>query len=327
MTQGLLQLPTTGTVSGLQNNQDANAALAALAGMVQGGAAPTPASTGLAATAGLLWHDTANNQIKLRDQADAAWMPFLFVDETNKLVRPPIPGALFGFTLSNDGVAPTTKLDIAAGFATDDGFAAVISKPSGTLAIDCTLTGAGGLDSGALAASTWYHAFAIAKPDGTSAGFASASLSPTLPTGYLYKRRLGSFRTDASAHILAFTQNGDEFMWSVTAADASGVAVGTTAVLQTLTVPPGLKVNALFHCFISGNGVDLLITSPDENDQSLTGNLRSLSVTNVAGSITASDFNKRTNTSGQIRLRADAASASVSIGTYGWIDTRGRFSA
>src|SRR5258708_32417688 len=98
MTQGLLQLATTGTVSGLQNNQAANTALAALAGMIQGGSAPTPASTGLASTAGVWWHDTTNNQIKLRDQADANWMPFFFVGETNTTITPIVRGAIAGGT-------------------------------------------------------------------------------------------------------------------------------------------------------------------------------------------------------------------------------------
>jgi hypothetical protein len=100
MAQGLLQLPTTGTVSGLQNSQDANAAFAALAGMVQGGSAPTPASTGLASTAGVWWHDTTNNQIKVRDQADANWILIAAVDETNKLWVPVFNGQVLGVALA-----------------------------------------------------------------------------------------------------------------------------------------------------------------------------------------------------------------------------------
>ena len=94
---GLLQLATTGTVSGLQNNQAANSALAALAGMIQGGSAPTPASTGLASTAGVWWHDTTNNQVKLRDQADANWLPVASLDETNRALMVLLRSYLAGF--------------------------------------------------------------------------------------------------------------------------------------------------------------------------------------------------------------------------------------
>ena len=77
-----LKLPTSGTVTGLENNLDANAALAALATANQGTSAPTTSSTGLSTTAGLLWHDSANNALKLRNQADTAWITLLRINET-----------------------------------------------------------------------------------------------------------------------------------------------------------------------------------------------------------------------------------------------------
>src|SRR5260221_7622465 len=232
MTQSLLQLATASSVSGLQNNQDANTVLAARAGMIQGGSAPTPASTGLASTAGVWWHDTTNNQVKLRDQADANWMPVGSVDETNKLVLLLLRSYLAGLTLSNDGTAPNTKIDVAAGVCADDTNAAMISLPSGG-AIDCTIAGANGLDTGSLAASTWYHAFAISKPGGSSpALLASTSLaSPAFPSGYTLKRRIGSFKTDATAHILGFVQHGDEFWWSSPPLDMTNVACSAPAAL------------------------------------------------------------------------------------------------
>src|SRR6202140_1395451 len=112
---GLLQLATTGTVSGLQNNQAANTALAALAGMIQGGSAPTPASTGLASTAGVWWHDTTNNQIKLRDQADANWILVAAVEEPNKGLMWRLRSYLAGLTLSNDSVSSNSVIDVRAG--------------------------------------------------------------------------------------------------------------------------------------------------------------------------------------------------------------------
>src|SRR5579883_2905907 len=81
-----LQWAVTGTVSGLQNNQQGNSIAAALATASQGASAPTAASTGLSATSGLFWHDTSANLLKLRDQADTAWMAYAAVDETNKQV-------------------------------------------------------------------------------------------------------------------------------------------------------------------------------------------------------------------------------------------------
>jgi hypothetical protein len=327
MAQGLLQLPTTGTVSGLQNNQDANAALAALAAMVQGGSAPTPASTGLASTAGVLWHDTTNNQIKLRDQADSTWMPCATVDETNKLVLLLLRSYLAGLTLANDGTAPNTKIDVAAGVCADDTNAAMVSLPSGG-AIDCTIVGANGLDAGSLAASTWYHAFAISKPGGTSPAFlASTSLaSPTFPSGYTLKRRIGSFKTDASAHILAFKQFGDEFVWSSGPVDVNVTTLGTTAALFTLSVPPGLQVLARLRIFGGSPGANtgIVLTSPDEADQAPSASGVPDDLWMSTNQSTAGNVLVRSNISQQVRARSTAANTIFQIQTYGWIDYRGK---
>src|SRR5579863_3333035 len=94
---GTLQWGIGGTISGLQNNQQGNSIAAALATANQGGAAPTPSATGLASTSGVLWHDTTNNLLKLRDQADATWMTMAAVDETNKVVVSQHGGCRFLF--------------------------------------------------------------------------------------------------------------------------------------------------------------------------------------------------------------------------------------
>jgi len=73
-------------------------------------------------------------------------------------------------------------------------------------AVSETLTisgsGAGGLDTGTLAASTWYHKFIIYNPaTGDVSSLCSLSATaPTLPSGYTHWMRTGAFRTDASAN-------------------------------------------------------------------------------------------------------------------------------
>jgi hypothetical protein len=70
-----LQVATTGTVSGLSNNQQINVIAGNLATMIESASAPTTASTGLSSMAGVWWHDTGNKIIFVRDQADANWLP------------------------------------------------------------------------------------------------------------------------------------------------------------------------------------------------------------------------------------------------------------
>jgi hypothetical protein len=62
-----------------------------------------------------------------------------------------------------------------------------------------------------------------------------------MPSGYTLKRRIGSFRTNSSAQIIDFVQDGDEFSWVAPfAADISATNPGASAVTRTLTVPTGL---------------------------------------------------------------------------------------
>ena len=188
-------------------------------------------------------------------------------------------------------------------------------------------TGNGCLDAGSsLAANTWYHLFVIARTDtGVVDELCSTSATaPPLPTNYTKKRRIGSFKTDGAAHILAFVQNGDEFLWKTSTPDVNSVAIGTTALAPTLTVPTGVQVNALFRATQTNPGaVGLLFTSPDENDQ--TGGLPNNDLTSPNGVYASARFNVRTNTNAQIRARSVSPGSTYWISTYGWIDTHGRF--
>ncbi|GAB6124337.1 hypothetical protein [Humidesulfovibrio idahonensis] len=79
------------------------------------------------------------------------------------------------------------------------------------LSASTAAAGAGGLDTGAIAASTWYAVFIIAKEDGTTALLLSLSATaPTMPLGYTYKARIGWIRTDGTAnkYPLGFVQVG-----------------------------------------------------------------------------------------------------------------------
>jgi hypothetical protein len=65
--------------------------------------------------------------------------------------------------------------------------------------VDITQAGAGGLDTGARAASTIYYRYLIGKADGTlSACYSTSAVSPTLPAGYTYYMLTGCETTDAS---------------------------------------------------------------------------------------------------------------------------------
>lgn len=127
--------------------------------------------------------------------------------------------------------------------------------------INTATTGAGGLDTGAIAVSTWYSIWRIGKTDGTrSFLFSLSSTAPTMPSGYTLKARIGWFRTDGSANKFpfGFTQYGRRAQWLVAAGSniaspylmASGTSVAVwTAVATGAYVPPtASKIQVTLSC-------------------------------------------------------------------------------
>ena len=84
--------------------------------------------------------------------------------------------------------------------------------------INSATSGAGGLDTGTVAASAWYFGYAIFNPStGTQKGLMSASpTSPTLPSGYtLASGPLTAALTDGSSNFIGFTQIGRNWQYQV----------------------------------------------------------------------------------------------------------------
>ena len=234
---------------------------------------------------------------------------------------------LAGLTLSTAG--SSANFGIAVGVATSDDATTSINLPissaktTGAWAVG---SGSGSLDTGSIANNTWYHVFLIERTDtGVVDVLISQSLtSPTLPASYTKKRRIGSMKTDGSAHWVSFVQLGDDFLWSVATQDFNG-AFGTAASLVTLNVPTGVQVEAKIQgLYVSGTLASLfLITSPDQADTAPSLTDFSLIVP-LANQNSSFDLRVRTNTSAQIRGRANVAASTFWCNTYGWIDHRGR---
>lgn len=253
-----------------------------------------------------------SGQALVSDGSDAKWGLLL-------------PSYLAGLQLSNNSGAPTTKIDVATGVCADS-TNTVMMQQSASETIDCATTGALGLDSGSLGNSTWYHVFKIMKTDGTDSLVASTSVSsPTMPSGYTYKRRIGSFKTDGSAHILPFTQIGDRFYWTTPPLDVNGTSIGTTST--TITLPSVAPIaNVIAGLNISKSSACTVYCSPlFAADNAASDSAAPLG---QVGTGTASSNLKGTveipvNSSGQIRVNADGAVSFYAVVVY-WIDRRGR---
>lgn len=230
----------------------------------------------------------------------------------------------------------TTAIGISAGTCRDSTNAADITCSSAITKTTSSFsagTGNGGLDTGAIAANTWYAIFAIKKDsDGTFDGLISTSATaPTMPAGYTYYRRIGFAKTNGSSQWTAYFQTEDIFLWDVPVQDINVTNPGTTAVTRTLSVPT-FKVFPLIHCDSTNVTTNffVLITALDQTDTAASSSVYTYRCSNADGGSfvygSADVTNIWTNTSGQIRSRQSASGASDTfrISTLGWRDLRGK---
>jgi hypothetical protein len=307
-------------------------------------------------TAGNLWweSDSGNLYIYYNDGNSSQWV--LVTPQTNAAsfgavtYTPQTPSAaqqvqaqqniglptvmrsyLAGLTLSTPGTS--ANFTVQPGVAADSTnaammiLAAAITKTTAAWAVG---TAVGALDTGAIAASTWYHAYLIRRPD-TGVVDVLVSLNataPTLPANYTQFRRIGSMKTNASSQWTNFNQNGDEFLWTTGVQDVNGVAVALALILTSaLSVPTGLKVGALMRVgtIHSTATTALLLCSPDEVPTLPIGVNITVQTFSAAGSSFAAIAPVRTNTSAQVAVVSQTATGTTYfIYTYGWIDRRGR---
>jgi hypothetical protein len=244
-----------------------------------------------------------------------------------------LTGFLAGLTLSTAGSSGT--FGVAAGVAVDStsalfmSLASAFTKTTGSFASG---TGNGGLDAGSIANSTWYHVFLIGAPSVTSdILFSLSPTGPTMPAGFTLFRRIGSIKTDSSAHWVKFSQRGNSFLWDVPIQDvATTTPANGNAILTALTVPSGIQTDAMTSVrFVYNSTVDwILITSPDQADTQPTSTVfHALSNSTAIGY--NMNFSTRTNTASQIRFRmtlngGGTPTTAYEITTSGWTDTRGQ---
>lgn len=249
-------------------------------------------------------------------------------------------GALVGLTLSRTNA---TTYGIATGYASneDSGSAFDMTLASAftkTLSAWAAGTGNGSLDTGAIGASGWYHVHMIRKTADGSIDFllSLAASAVTMPTGYVARRRIGSILTNGSSQIVAFSQSGDEVLWDVAVVDRDTTNPGTSAISCTLTTPTGVRTTAILTVgwFTGTNDASVIFSSLDMSDQApqdpatgaLTGFTSLSHPKNASSTWRLNEQRVRTNTSSQVRARANLSGAADHLGiiTRGWVDPRGK---
>lgn len=156
-----------------------------------------------------------------------------------------------------NATTPTTALDLkyVSANLTDNVAKSITILPGGasatTYTINMTVNGqVNRLDTGSLAASTWYYVYLISNGT-THGGLASASATaPTMPSGYTFRCRVGAFKTDGAAVVIPYAQNGHWVMYDDRAATqvlyVTTSATGFTDVACGAFVPPISTIGLFF---------------------------------------------------------------------------------
>lgn len=159
------------------------------------------------------------------------------------------------FRASATGIDAFVKIT-ADRIALENAAGKLLSLRNVGVTINTAAVGINGLDTGALAASTWYSKWVISNGTEVAGLISLSANAPTLPADYTFKKRTGWIRTDASANKfpLSFIQAGTKSAYVVGAgknvaslpALAAGVSGDTanavyTAVSVSGVVPPTAK--------------------------------------------------------------------------------------
>lgn len=131
------------------------------------------------------------------------------------------------------------------------------------LTIAGTASGAAnGLDTGALATSTWYSVWVIWNGVTTAGLLSLSATAPTLPAGYTHKARVGWVRTDGTAnkYPLAFKQYGRRVQYAIAAGSNLAAIPNIAAGVQgSVTTPTWAAVGISAFVPSTASVIDLVL--------------------------------------------------------------------
>jgi hypothetical protein len=241
----------------------------------------------------------------------------------------PVAATLGGLTLSTGG--GSGNFAVSTGVASDRNYGGLMRLNSAAAKTTTAWsTGGGSLDTGTIAANTWYHVFIIGRPDQAIADvlISLSPTAPTMPANYTLFRRIGSMKTDGSQHWIGFVQYGNDFLWRAPPQD---IAVGNLGAVPTSYILAGVPTGVDVIAHLTGtfneasNGTSLLIQSPDATGAGPSISTGLITARVVTGSVAVPFVTDiRTNTSAQIVAYGNSVNCTLAVSTKGWLDFRGQ---
>lgn len=245
----------------------------------------------------------------------------------------PVAGSFSGLKVSTTGL--NAAVSVSAGqliLARVDG--EVYRASNVALSISGSAAGINGLDTGLLAASTWYSVWVVSDGVNISGVLSLSATAPSLPAGYSYKARVGWIRTDASAnkYPLSTLQCGNRAQYVLAGGNVSNLPILAAGAGGNISTPVYVAVAVSAFVPPTASAITLSLTSGGGTPNSAMaapnaryGALNSLS--NPAPLVTGlgSGSNARVTVSGEFVLESssiyyvsDTAQGVLFVG--GWVD-------
>ena len=153
--------------------------------------------------------------------------------------------------LRNNTSTPLSKITIFSGFMVGAVDGGDIIETTSTLTLNTGVVGVNGLDAGSLAADTWYYIWLIKQAGGTVAALASTShTSPTMPSGYVFKRVVGAIETDGSGDLRRIEQAGSMVVYTDSAYTFTSSFPGSLQDYDLSGYVPAHSMHVLLGFFI-----------------------------------------------------------------------------
>lgn len=248
-------------------------------------------------------------------------------------------GYIGGLTIANNASDPNNDIDVSVGEAVDSTSVVLMQLTSlMTKRIDAAWaagTGNGGLDTGAVG-NNIYSIYLIRKDSDGSIDvlFSLSPTTPTMPSGYTQKRRIG-YAIRVAGALRQFTMNGDRVDFKTLTLDYSTTTLGTSVVTVNLNATQNCipaNTYAILNVYLerSAATASVYIYPTSASDQAPSDTLAPLSTfeLGVSGSpvvLGTQQIDVAADASSQIKVVASSISTTLRLSTRGYIDTRGRF--
>lgn len=186
------------------------------------------------------------------------------VQTINPLIRNVYQGLILTYV-------STTSFSVGAGVVADSSFQQIMDlstlliKTTSAWAVGGSVVPVGGLDTGTIAANTWYYVYIIKRVDtGVVDMLYSASpTAPTMPANYTLKRLIGAVKTDGSSHWVQWIMyaDGTQAFKSIVS-DVADSTLTTARKSYTMTTLPNLTCLATIAMYFSNiTGVIVYVVS------------------------------------------------------------------